>query len=296
MLAGGFGSAVWESLSAGGVAPPIMRIGLPDRYVTHGAPKLLHEEVGYTGERIAERVEAAVLDPRGSLARRPDARYPRAGAPGPARQPLAERGLYPSRSRAAAAVLAGEVRLGDGRALKPGQQVDPAVELVVDTPPPFVSRGGIKLANALDALGVPVDGRVVPGRRRLHRRLHRLPAAAGRRAGDRARRGLRGARLAAARATAGRRCWSGSTPARSPALPFAPSLVVDRRLLHLAGEGPAGRARRAAAAEFDCLAMVKPQFEVGRERVGKGGVVRDPALRREAVRDVALAARSSAPR
>jgi 1-deoxy-D-xylulose-5-phosphate synthase len=68
VLAGGFGSAVWESLSSGGVAPPIMRIGLPDRYVTHGAPNLLHEEVGYTGERIAERVEAAVLDPRGSLA------------------------------------------------------------------------------------------------------------------------------------------------------------------------------------------------------------------------------------
>jgi 1-deoxy-D-xylulose-5-phosphate synthase len=69
VLSGGFGSAVWECLSSSGaVAPPVMRIGLPDRYVTHGAPKLLHEEVGFTGERIAERIEAAVLDPRGSLA------------------------------------------------------------------------------------------------------------------------------------------------------------------------------------------------------------------------------------
>jgi 1-deoxy-D-xylulose-5-phosphate synthase len=68
-LAGGFGSAVWESFSEdGAVAPRILRIGLPDRYVTHGAPALLHEEVGYTPERIAERVEAAVLDPRGSFA------------------------------------------------------------------------------------------------------------------------------------------------------------------------------------------------------------------------------------
>ena len=68
VLAGGFGTGVWESLSEGGAAPRILRVGLPDRYVTHGAPKLLHEEVGYTAARIAERIESAVLDPRGSLA------------------------------------------------------------------------------------------------------------------------------------------------------------------------------------------------------------------------------------
>src|SRR5207253_6746945 len=63
VLAGGFGSAVWETLSDAGLAPRILRVGLPDRYVTHGAPKLLHEEVGFTGRRIAERIETAVLDP-----------------------------------------------------------------------------------------------------------------------------------------------------------------------------------------------------------------------------------------
>ena len=64
VLAGGFGSAVWETLSDGGVVggARILRVGLPDRYVTHGAPKLLHEEVGFTGERIAARVEAAVAE------------------------------------------------------------------------------------------------------------------------------------------------------------------------------------------------------------------------------------------
>ena len=67
VLMGGFGSAVWESLSDGGAAPRMLRVGLPDRYVTHGAPKLLHEEVGFTAERIAERIQAAVLEPRGSL-------------------------------------------------------------------------------------------------------------------------------------------------------------------------------------------------------------------------------------
>jgi 1-deoxy-D-xylulose-5-phosphate synthase len=65
VLAGGFGSAVWERLSDAGLCPRILRVGLPDRYVTHGSPKLLHEEVGYTGQRIAERIEAAVTEHSG---------------------------------------------------------------------------------------------------------------------------------------------------------------------------------------------------------------------------------------
>jgi 1-deoxy-D-xylulose-5-phosphate synthase len=65
VLAGGFGSAVWETLSDSGVVPRILRVGLPDDYVTHGAPKLLHEEVGFTGARIAERIEAAIAAPSG---------------------------------------------------------------------------------------------------------------------------------------------------------------------------------------------------------------------------------------
>jgi len=67
VLAGGFGTGVWETLSDGGLAPRILRVGLPDRYVTHGAPKLLHAEVGFTAERVAERIQAAVLDPTGSF-------------------------------------------------------------------------------------------------------------------------------------------------------------------------------------------------------------------------------------
>ena len=72
-------------------------------------------------------------------------------------------------------------------------------------------------------------------------------------------------------------------------LPYAPDVVVvDVSFISLQKVLPAVLA--CAAAEFDCLAMVKPQFEVGRERIGKGGVVRDPALRREAVQAVADAA------
>jgi 1-deoxy-D-xylulose-5-phosphate synthase len=61
VLAGGFGSAVWETLNETGTPiPRIMRVGLPDRYVTHGKPALLHEEVGFTAAKIAERVRLAV--------------------------------------------------------------------------------------------------------------------------------------------------------------------------------------------------------------------------------------------
>ena len=69
VLAGGFGSAVWECLNdAGGQVPRILRIGLPDRYVTHGKPALLHAEVGFTGRAIAQRIEAAIAAGTGALA------------------------------------------------------------------------------------------------------------------------------------------------------------------------------------------------------------------------------------
>jgi 1-deoxy-D-xylulose-5-phosphate synthase len=67
VLAGGFGSAVWETLNEAGATPRILRVGLPDRYVTHGKPALLHEEIGFTPERIAERVAAAISDRQSAI-------------------------------------------------------------------------------------------------------------------------------------------------------------------------------------------------------------------------------------
>jgi 1-deoxy-D-xylulose-5-phosphate synthase len=70
VLAGGFGSAVWETLNETGASvggARILRVGLPDRYVTHGKPALLHEEVGFTGKRIAERVVAAIGDRQSAI-------------------------------------------------------------------------------------------------------------------------------------------------------------------------------------------------------------------------------------
>ena len=72
---------------------------------------------------------------------------------------LAERGLFESRSRAAAAVMAGDVRVGGRPARKPGELVADEAELAVAEAPPFVSRGGVKLANALDAFGIDPSGR-----------------------------------------------------------------------------------------------------------------------------------------
>jgi len=207
---------------------------------------------------------------------------------------LAERGLFESRTRAAAAVLAGQVHLGPGRrrAEKPGQLVDPEIELAVEGPPPYVSRGGVKLANALDALGIDVAGRqaldvgastggftdCLLQRGAAH--VVALDVAYGE-LDYRLREDPRVTVIERANARA-------LTPEQ---LPYAPGLVViDVSFISLTKVLPAVLA--CAAGAFDCLAMVKPQFEVGRERIGKGGVVRDPALRHEAVASVADAARA----
>jgi 1-deoxy-D-xylulose-5-phosphate synthase len=68
VLTGGFGSGVWEALNDAGVqVPRMLRVGLPDRYVTHGKPALLHAEVGFTGRDIARRIEAALFAGRGEV-------------------------------------------------------------------------------------------------------------------------------------------------------------------------------------------------------------------------------------
>jgi 23S rRNA (cytidine1920-2'-O)/16S rRNA (cytidine1409-2'-O)-methyltransferase len=206
---------------------------------------------------------------------------------------LAERGLFPSRSRAAAAVLAGDVHLGPGRrrAEKPGQLVADDVMLDVAAPPPYVSRGGVKLANALDALGLDVAGR----------RALDVGASTGGFTDCLLQRGaahvvaldVAYGELALALRDDPRVTVLERVNARAldpAALPYRPDLVVaDVSFISLTKVLPAVLA--CAAERFDALAMVKPQFEVGRSRVGKGGVVRDPALRRAALVAVAEAAR-----
>ena len=205
-----------------------------------------------------------------------------------------ERGLFASRPRAAAAVLAGQVHVGPGRAraAKPGQLVADDVEVAVDAPAPYVSRGGVKLANALDALGLGAAGR----------RALDVGASTGGFTDCLLQRGA--AHVVAVDVAYGELDWRlrgdervtvverVNARALEPGmLPYAPDLIaIDVSFISLTKVLPAVLA--CADERFDCLAMVKPQFELGRGRVGKGGVVRDPELRREAVAAVAGCARA----
>jgi 23S rRNA (cytidine1920-2'-O)/16S rRNA (cytidine1409-2'-O)-methyltransferase len=205
---------------------------------------------------------------------------------------LAERGLFPSRSAAAGAVRAGEVRVGrDGPvALRPSQLVEPEALLVVDPGPRYVSRGGTKLENALEALAIDVSGRdcLDVGASTggftdclLQRGADRVAAV------DVAYGQIDLRMREDPRVTVIERL---NARAMEPAdLPFAPSLAtVDVSFISLTKILPA--VARCLAPGGEALAMVKPQFELGRERVGRG-VVRDAGDRREAILTVAQAAR-----
>jgi 23S rRNA (cytidine1920-2'-O)/16S rRNA (cytidine1409-2'-O)-methyltransferase len=205
---------------------------------------------------------------------------------------LSERGMYPSRSRAAASVLAGEVLLlpERRRAEKPGQMVPEDVQLELADTPAFVSRGGIKLANALDALGVDVRDR----------RALDVGASTGGFTDCLLQRGA--AHVVALDVAYGQLDWglrsdervtvierANARALKRDDLPYAPDLIViDVSFISVAKVLPAVLA--TAAERFDCVAMIKPQFEVGRSGVGKGGVVRDGDLRRGALLAVGRAA------
>jgi 23S rRNA (cytidine1920-2'-O)/16S rRNA (cytidine1409-2'-O)-methyltransferase len=205
---------------------------------------------------------------------------------------LAERGLFPSRSAAAGAVRAGEVRVGaDGPvALRPSQLVEAEAEFVLAARPRFVSRGGIKLENALEALGIDVDDRdcLDVGASTGGFTDCMLQRGAARVAAVDVAYGQIDARLRKdPRVTVIERL---NARALGPAdLPFLVSLAtIDVSFIGLTKVLPAVATCLVPGGEV--LAMVKPQFELDRGRVGRG-VVRDPADRREAVLKVALAAR-----
>jgi 23S rRNA (cytidine1920-2'-O)/16S rRNA (cytidine1409-2'-O)-methyltransferase len=197
---------------------------------------------------------------------------------------LVERGLAESRAQAQALVLAGRVRGYD----KAGTQVDDGAELEVERPPPYVSRGGEKLAHALDQLGVNPAGRdcldigastggftdvlleqgaarviaLDVGYGQLHDRLRR------------------DSRVIVMERTNARELSE---------LPFAPQLVVaDVSFISLELVLPPALA--LAAPGWEAVVLAKPQFEAGRSEVGKGGVVRDDAVRTRVVRKIVDAA------
>jgi 23S rRNA (cytidine1920-2'-O)/16S rRNA (cytidine1409-2'-O)-methyltransferase len=198
---------------------------------------------------------------------------------------LAERGLFSSRSRAAASIMAGEVLLGEGerRASKPGELVEEGELLRVREPPAFVSRGGQKLANALDSSGLAVRAR----------RALDVGASTGGFTDCLLQRGAE--RVIALDVGYGVLAWGlredprvqvlERVNARSltqEMLPFEVDLaVIDVSFISL--RKVLEPVLSCLQPGYDVLALVKPQFELERARVGKGGVVRDRAARREAL-------------
>jgi 23S rRNA (cytidine1920-2'-O)/16S rRNA (cytidine1409-2'-O)-methyltransferase len=195
---------------------------------------------------------------------------------------LVERGLAESRAQAQALVMAGLVR---GHS-KPGEQVDDAAELDVERPPPYVSRAGHKLANALDAFGVDPAGldcldlgastggftdvllqrgaaRVIAldvGHGQLHQRIRNDP------------------RVVVVERVNARALTE---------LPFAPQLVTcDVSFISVRTALPPALAH--AAPGWQALVLVKPQFEAGRADAPKG-VVRDAEVHRRVLHEVAAA-------
>jgi len=198
---------------------------------------------------------------------------------------VVERGLAPSRAKAKAMVMAGQVVVGDRRADKPGQMVRADAEVrLKGTPMPYVSRGGLKLAAALDGFGVDPTGL----------RCLDLGASTGGFTDCLLQRGAAGVvavdvgygQLAPKLRDDPRVTVMERTNARylEPADiggALAALVVADCSFIGLALILPA--AVRCLEAGGRVIALVKPQFEVGREQVGKGGVVRDDALRIGAV-------------
>lgn len=206
---------------------------------------------------------------------------------------LVDRGIFESRAKAAAAVLAGDVQLKDGgrRIDKPGHSVADDTELIVAERNRYVSRGGIKLENALAAFPqVEISGRqaldagastggftdcllqrgaahviaVDVAYGELHMSLRNDP------------------RVTVVERTNVRDLTPGD-------LEYAPDLLVGD-LSFIALEKVLPALHLIAAPVFDFLALVKPQFEVGREKIGKGGVVRSAEDRIDAIESAARAA------
>jgi 23S rRNA (cytidine1920-2'-O)/16S rRNA (cytidine1409-2'-O)-methyltransferase len=212
---------------------------------------------------------------------------------------LAERGLFPSRSRAAASVMAGEVflaptnasaRAGERRAAKPGELVDVETHVRVAQGRAFVSRGGIKLANALEACGLDVRGR----------RALDVGASTGGFTDCLLQRGAREViavdvgygildyrlrtdpRVSVMERTNARAL----TPEMLPAPMLGSALPLDLASVDVSFISLSkvlGAILGCLGAHYDVLALVKPQFELGRARIGKGGVVREADARREAL-------------
>lgn len=206
---------------------------------------------------------------------------------------LVERGIADSREKARALVMAGDVLVAGTPVTKPGAPVEAGAPVRLRRPPhPYVSRGGVKLAGALGHFGIDVGGRVAAD----------IGSSTGGFTDCLLRNGA--ARVWAIdvdtdqldwRLRQDPRVWlvSGNARYLDPAWLDEPVdiVVVDVSFISVGKILPV--VPPVMGVTGDILALVKPQFEVGRKQVGKGGIVRDPALHRQAVESVVETARAS---
>lgn len=216
---------------------------------------------------------------------------------------LVARGLAASRQQAQQLIRAGRVRCGERVLDKPGVVFNPELELEVRQPPRFVSRGGEKLVAALDALPITIEGRIcLDG-----------GISTGGFTDCLLQRGA--ARVYGIDVGYGQTAWSLRCDPRvvlrertnlrhlTPELLYGPQdvwpdlAVADVSFISLVQVLPALRGLLTPAQPnngVEALVLVKPQFEVGRERVGKGGVVRDALAHIDAIQGVIAGARAQA--
>ena len=206
---------------------------------------------------------------------------------------LVARGLAPSRERARSLILAGQVRVDGSATVKAGTAVDEHADIVLDTPDhPYVSRGGLKLAHALDAFGIDVAGRSALD----------IGASTGGFTDVLLQRGAR--HVVALDVGHGQLDWRLRndprvtvrehvnarflTPAELPG-PFD-VITIDVSFISLRHILPV--VPGLLAANGDAIALVKPQFEAGRDEVQSGGLVHDAAVHTRVMTGVKEAGRA----
>lgn len=197
---------------------------------------------------------------------------------------LVERGLVATRSRAKAIVMAGEVLVDDQRVDKPGTKVAREANIQLIAPMPYVSRGGYKLAGALDRFQIDVSGRVCAD----------VGACTGGFTDVLLQRGA--GRVYAIDVGYGQLDWKLRQDHRVEVmertnvryleeLPEPASFVsIDVSFISLKLVLPA--VKKWLAPEGDIVALIKPQFEAGPKQVGKGGIVKDTAVHREVLEEI----------
>lgn len=193
-------------------------------------------------------------------------------------QLLVERGVFESRARARAAIEAGLVSVAGRPVAKPSELVDEDAEIAAEAAHPWVGRGALKLVHALDLWPVPVEGRVAVDvgastggftEVLLSRGAAFVFAVdVGR---DQLHASLRGSDRVADLSGVDARNLDQDRIGRAPSL-----IVSDVSFISLTKALPA--ALELATGGADLVALIKPQFEAGREHVGKGGLVKDPAV------------------